>query len=118
MRTLLRNARRVYYAHLVSEENARDKNGHITSEKVRIYDEPREARVNYSAERGESITSQFGEMQGYDLVIVTTKSAFPVDESTAVWVNSEPDKPHDYRVVRVADSINVRQVLIRRVIDV
>ena len=73
--------------------------------------------MNYSAERGESIVAQFGEMKDYDLVISTTSSAFPVDESTAVWVNAEPGKAHDYRIVRVADSINVRQVLIRRVVD-
>ncbi len=117
MRTLRKNARRIYYAPLLSETNAMDDAGHITSEKVRVYAIPKEAWVNYSAERGENIAAQFGEMKDYDLVIVTTKSAFPVDESTAVWVNAPPNKAHDYRIVRVADSINVRQVLIRRVID-
>lgn len=117
MRTLRKNARRVYYAPLLSEKNALDENGHITSEKVRVYADPKEAWVNYSAERGESIVAQFGEMKDYDLIIVTTSSAFPVEESTAVWVNADPAKAHDYRIVRVADSINVRQVLIRRVVD-
>lgn len=117
MRSLQKNARRVYYARLLSETNATDEAGHITSEKVRVYAEPKEAWVNYSAERGENITAQFGEMKDYDLVIVTTEAAFPVDESTVVWVNTPPGKAHDYRIVRVADSINVRQVLIRRVID-
>ncbi len=117
MRTLRKNTRRVYYAELLSEVNARDENGHITSEKVRVYSDPKEALVNYSAERGESIVAQFGEMQDYDLVILTSPDVFPVDESTAIWVNADPQKMHDYRVVRVADSINVRQVLVRRVID-
>lgn len=117
MRTLRKNARLVHYAALLSEVNAKDEDGNITSEKVRIYADPQPVWLNYSAERGESIVAQFGEMRNYDLVIITTPEAFPVDESTAVWVNSNPQQMHDYRVVRVSDSINVRQVLIRRVID-
>jgi hypothetical protein len=117
MRTLKKNARRVYYAPLLSEANVLDKYGNVTSEKARTYAPPKEAWVNYSAERGESVVAMFGETKKYDLIVVSTSSAFPVDESSAVWVNAEPGNAHDYRVVRVADSINVRQVLIRRVVD-
>ena len=117
MRMLFRNKRRVYYATPVGEEVVKDQYGHITSERKRIYSEPKTAFVNYSSERGESVVDQFGEMKEYDLVIVSTKKGFPVVESDAVWVNAEASKPHDYRVVRVADSLNIRQVLVRRVVD-
>lgn len=117
MRTLRKNARPIYYAPLISERNAVDEKGHITSEKVRVYGEQSQARVNYSSERGENVTALFGETKDYDLVITSTRNGLPIDESAILWVNAAPDKAHDYRVVRISDSLNVRTVLIRRVID-
>ncbi len=117
MRTLGKNKRRIWYAPLLTEQNAVDDEGHITSEKVRVYGTPKEAWVNYSSERGESVTALFGETKDYDLVIACTKEELPVSESDVLWVNTEPHKANDYRIVRISDSINVRTMLIRRVID-
>lgn len=117
MRTLRKNTRQIWYAPLLLEENAVDDEGHITSEKVRVYGEPKEARVNYSSERGENVTALFGETKEYDLVITCTKNELPVEESAVLWVGVPPGGAHNYRVIRISDSINVRTMLIRRVVD-
>lgn len=117
MRMLNRNKRLIWYAPLIGEERVVDSDGNITSEKRLVYGEPHAARVNVSSERGEYVTALFGDIMEYDLVIVCSELALPIDESAAIWVRASPDAASDYRVVRISESLNGKTILIRRVRD-
>lgn len=131
MRTLNRNKQTFYYALYTGVSPISDEYGNLTGEYESVYEKPNRYRANISAAKGETITEQFGESEGYDRVIVMDKNCPPIDEHTILWIDTLPRlddngalstsddgevvTPHDYIVKKVAHSLNSVSVAIQKV---
>lgn len=116
MKALLRNKRTFWYANLSSDTPPSpqyDDYGNETGEMWLTYNLPTEFHANISAARGTA---------NYTKTIVTDNLTLPVDKSTILWVDCEPDAngeagavKHDYVVVAVARSLNSLTIAIKEV---
>ena len=106
MRTLLRNKTKVYYALYNGEEPALDADGMETGESVPSYDEPVPIWVNVSPNKGEASAEPFGADLDYTKIVVTDDMSCPIQESSQLWIDDEPNGTFIYAVVRVARSLN------------
>lgn len=52
---------------------------------------PVKAYGNISPARGNVLTQQFGVDENYDKVIVTGERDTPIDETTVLWIDTEPE---------------------------
>ena len=123
MRTLNRNKICIYYANYIGKTPLKDEYGNLTGEYEIKYDRPFAVRANVSAARGESTTRQFGEDVRYDRIIVLDNPAFPIAESSILWIDTPPviaedgttKTPHDYIVKQVAPSLNSVSIAVSKV---
>ena len=115
MLCLNRNKQSVWYSLYQGVTDVVDSNGYKTGEKTKTFAEPVEIKVNVSASRGSAITEGFGVNGDYDRTIVTHDLSCPIEETTRIWVDALPPAPHDYKVVRVAKSINSITIAISKV---
>lgn len=122
MRTLLRNKRKFWYANFDTQTQAVDEYGNETGELNVQYTEPVEFEANISAARGTADLDAFGINSNYSKTIVTDDLTLPIDKSTILWIDCEPDEngeagniKHDYVVVAVAKSINSVTIAIKEV---
>ena len=123
MRTLNRNKICIYYANYIGKTPLKDEYGNLTGEYEINYDRPFAVRANVSAARGESTTRQFGEDVRYDRIIVLDNPAFPIAESSILWIDTPPviaedgttQTPHDYIVKQVAPSLNSVSIAVSKV---
>lgn len=123
MRTLNRNKIRIYYANYSGKTPIEDEYGNLTGEYKILYDRPFALMANVSAARGESTTRQFGEDVSYDRIIVLDDPAFPIAETSILWIDTPPeinedgstDTPHDYIVKQVATSLNSVSIAVSKV---
>ena len=123
MRTLTRNKIRIYYANYHSKTPLTDEYGNLTGEYGITYDNPVAVMANVSAARGESTTRQFGEDVSYDRIIVLDDPAFPIAETSILWIDTPPEivedgttrTPHDYIVKQVAPSLNSVSIAVSKV---
>lgn len=121
MQSLSANKRKLYYALFVSSTDKVDSQGYKTGGKEKTYTEPVELWANVSAARGTAETEQFGINDNYDRTITTTDLTLPIQEDTILWIGIEPldgqshPVPHNYKVVRVARSVNSITYAIRKV---
>lgn len=106
MRTLNRNKRQIYYANRTSEVKLYDEYGNETGESTPIYGATTQFSCNISAASGEEAVQAFGNFTGYHRTICVSDAACPIDENSIVWFGVTPPKPHNYIVVRKADSKN------------
>ena len=106
MRNLNRNKREVYYALQTGSTVNRDEYGNETSESTPIYGEAVQLRINISAATGEEAVQAFGSFTGYSRTMCVASSECPIVEGSVIWFGIEPFKPHNYIVVRRADSKN------------
>ena len=120
MKALARNKQTVYYA-LLSSVTDETVGNYKTGEKAKSYTTPVEMRVNVSAARGTADVEQFGVNDNYDRTIATDDMACPIDETSILWVGVPATDaqgnvlPHNYKVVRVAKSLNSIMYAIRKV---
>lgn len=72
------------------------------------YADPVKFRANVSPARSEAQTEPFGVNTDYDKVICSCDLTLPIDELSQVFVDRKPEdgKGADYKVVKVARSIN------------
>ena len=72
--------------------------------------------ANISPATGMSNTEQFGNLDNYDKVIVTSDLGCPIDENSVLWID-EPDttKPYNYIVKRVSKSKNGVSIAVAKV---
>ena len=105
MRDLRRNRQPVWYAQFLGEQPILDDEGNDTGETGPSYTEPAKAMVNVSPATGTVDDQLFGNFTDYTHTIATARE-FPVDEQTVMWVEVTTDRPHDFKVVRVAKSLN------------
>ena len=121
MRGLKRNQRDLYYqlysSHIPVYETDLDGNiiyDPVTGELLLTgdytvgYADPVKFRVNVSPARSEAQTEPFGVNTDYDKVICSCDLTLPIDELSQIFVDRKPEdgKGADYKVVKVARSIN------------
>ena len=121
MRGLKRNQKTLYYRlyseHIPVYETDLDGNiiyDPVTGEPLLTgdytvgYEEPVKFRANVSPARSEAQTEPFGVNTDYDKVICSCDLTLPVDELSQIFVDRKPEdgKGADYKVVKVARSIN------------
>ena len=113
MKIMERNKRPLWYLLYDRKTPAVDAEGNETGEEIIVYKPAVALRANVSPASGSSQVEQFGNLAGYDKVIVTDDMSCPIDENTVLFVDKEPEyrkadgKPlYDYIVKRVAKSLN------------
>lgn len=120
MRTLERNKQKFWYCLFQGDEIVRDAYGNEIGHAV-SYADPVEMYANVSYATGYAQTEQFGILEHYDKVIVTDWMECPINESSVLFVDKEPehnasgDKMYDYVVRRVSKSLNSISIAIAKV---
>jgi hypothetical protein len=103
MRALHRNKIRIFYANYRDKIHLKDEYGNLTGEYEISYTNPIAVCANVSAARGESTTRQFGEDVNYDRIIVLDDPAFPITETSILWIDALPDIAEDGTTKTLAD---------------
>lgn len=106
MRSLNKNKRSIYYANRTSEVKLYDEYGNETGESTPTYSSAKQLDCNVSAASGEDAVQAFGSFTGYTRTICVSDVGCPIDEDTIVWFGVAPPKPHNYIVIKKADSKN------------
>lgn len=106
MRSLNRNKRTIYYALRIGEVANKDEYGNETGEATPIYGDPVELKCNVSAAVGADAVQAFGNFTEYSRSVSVSDDLCSMDENSIVWFNSPTSGPHNYVVVRKADSKN------------
>lgn len=126
MRSLQRNKQTIWYRLLTGDLEPiteTDEWGNVldTGENTQQYSDPVELKINVSQATGAAITEQFGNLDNYDKVLVTTQMDCPINGTTLLYIDTTPTQtngkwsPHDYVVRRVAKSINGISIAVRKV---
>ena len=126
MRSLQRNKQTIWYRLLTGDPEPiteTDEWGNVldTGENTQPYSDPFELKINVSQATGAAITEQFGNLDNYDKVLVTTQMDCPINGTTLLYIDTTPTQtngkwsPHDYVVRRVAKSINGISIAVRKV---
>lgn len=106
MRALNRNKRRIHYALYTGETANVDEYGNETSESTPTYGKITALMSNISAASGQEAVQAFGGFTGYTRTMFVADGTCPIEENSIIWFGVEPTKPHNYIVVRKADSKN------------
>ena len=106
MRSLNRNKRNIYYALRTGDMVNVDEYGNETGERTPTYGEKIALRANVSAATGQEAVEAFGSFTGYSRTMFVADVGCPIEEDSIIWFGVETDKPHNYIVVRKADSKN------------
>lgn len=121
MKALSQNKQTIYYKLLDGVSDV-EIGGLKTGEKQKTYSMLTQARVNVSSARGTADVEQFGVTDNYDRTLVTDDMTCPIDEQSILWIGISPydestgaEVPHNYKVVRVARSLNSLMYAIRKV---
>lgn len=121
MRCMERNKRTFWYCLYDRKEPIIDEDGNETGEELIVYKPVQSLRANISAASGSSQVEQFGNLAGYDKVIVLDDTSCLIDENTVLFIDKEPEydddgKPlYDYMVKRVAKSLNSVSIAVTKV---
>lgn len=121
MRALNRNKRTLWYCLYEDEEPQYDEYGNETGETRAVYSEATMMRANVSPASGSAQTEFFGTVENYDKVIVTDWMDCPLDENSVLFIDKQPehnldgDPMPDYKVWRVAKSLNSVSIAVKRV---
>lgn len=126
MRSLQRNRQTIWYRLLTGGPypiTQTDEWGNVldTAESTLTYSDPVEMKINVSQATGAAISEQFGNLDNYDKVLVTTQMDCPITDTSVLYIDSTPTlsegvwSPHDYVVRRVAKSINGISIAVRKV---
>lgn len=121
MKLLKRNTRTVQYCNYIGKQYLIDEStGYKTSEYAMSYSEPKSLVCNISSATGLIASEIFGNVDGYNRVIVTDDTSLSVDENTVFCVDVEPEYDNgkvnfDYVVKRVSKSLNSISILLSKV---
>lgn len=97
----------------------------LTGETKVGYSDPVEFRANVSANRGESSSDPFGIDLSYDKTMVSCDMNLPIDELSVLFVDKKPEfdaggnlvNTADYKVVKVAKSLNSTLYAIKKITE-
>lgn len=109
-----------WYALHSGTEAAKDGDGNEVGV-MPLYGDPVSMRANVSAAAGAAQMEQFGNLQSYDRVILTDWLDCPIDETTVLFIDKEPEYTedgvpiYDYIVKRVAKSKNLISIAVSKV---
>lgn len=112
MKIMERNKKGLSYLLYDHKEPVLDEYGNETGEFNVFYKDAVTIRANVSPATGASQIEQFGNLSGYDKVIMTDDMNCPISETSVLFVDKQPEyseegKPlYDYTVKRVAKSLN------------
>lgn len=115
MRSMQRSWRDLHYALLTGTEPIKDEYGNDTLEVQNTYGSPTLLRAIVSANVGQEAVSAFGALTGYSRTISYSGESCPLDEGSLVWFGADISGPHNYVVVKVADSKNGYLIALREV---
>ena len=120
MRTASRNKQPFWYALYGSTQDVYDEWGNIIAQGA-TYGKPVKCWGNISPAKGEAMARQFGDEANYDRVILVGDRDIPVDESSVIWIDREPQldaegnlakdlygnyrTPWNYRIKSIARSL-------------
>lgn len=123
MRTMRRNQQWIAYALLEGKQEIMDGERH-TGQPNLIFSEPKFIKASVSASRGSADTELFGISEQYDKTIVLDELTqnLGICETSHIWIDTLPypapgseTPPHDYVVARVAKSLNLTVLAVRKV---
>ena len=106
MRSLNRNKRKIYYALRTGDIINVDEYGNETGESTPTYGERTALMCNVSAATGQEAVQAFGSFTGYSRTMCVADNGCPIEEDSILWFGIDLDQPHNYIVVRKADSKN------------
>ena len=123
MRLCNRNLKNFFYALFDNKVPIVDASGYNTGRYELKYHNPEEMTAYISAARGVSDTEQFGVSLDYERTIITDDMDCPINETSILWIDVVPEidgegktaTPNDYKVVKVAKSINYISYAIKKV---
>ena len=115
MRSMQRSWRELHYAVLTGIESIKDEYGNDTLEVKNTYGPPTLLRAIVSANVGQEAVNVFGALTGYGRTISYSGDNCPLDEGSLVWFGVDVSGPHNYVVVKVADSKNGYLIALREV---
>lgn len=115
MRSMQRSWRDLHYAVLIGSEPIKDEYGNDTLEVKNTYGPPTLLRAIVSANAGQEAVNVFGALTGYSRTISYSGESCPLDEGSLVWFGVNVIGPHNYVVVKVADSKNGYLIALREV---
>ena len=106
MRLMVRNLKPIYYCLYKGQQPVYDEDNFETGEPIVTYDDPVIIKVNISPASGYTNTGMFGNLTDYDKVIITDKMDCPINENTLLFVDAALTGNPDYKVKKVAKSLN------------
>lgn len=115
------NKRTFWYLPYIGKEQLRDEYLNLTGEFKVVYGEAVECKANISPASGVSQTEMFGNLDNYDKVISPLPADFPITENDVLFIDKAPeynengDPIPDYKVRRVARSLNHTAVAVTKV---
>lgn len=115
MRSMQRSWRDMYYATVQGTEPIVDEYGNDTLELKTVYSTPIAFRANISANVGQEAVDVFGALTGYSRTVSYAGETCPLSEGSLVWFGVDVSGPHNYIVVKVADSKNGYLIALREV---
>lgn len=115
MRSMQRSWRDLHYAILTGTEPIKDEYGNDTLEVQNTYGSPTPLRAIVSANAGQEAVDVFGTLSGYSRMVSYNGDSCPLDEGSLIWFGVDVNGPHNYVVVKVADSKNGYLVALREV---
>lgn len=108
-----------------------DEDGNVyyreTGRKIQAYAEPVAFLGNISMSSGEVSSQEYGiDISGYDAILILDKDEIPIDETSLIWFETEPqykdaDKTivdgnkADYRVLAIKPSLNQFKAVLGRI---
>ena len=123
MRNLIKNKTKIFVLNYLGEIDVVDSQGYLTGEKTISYSKQKALFTHISGARGSSQSEIFGTEIRYDKTFVLTKNefkAYKINENSVFFVDIKPtydgENPlYDYRVERIAETINEVVIAITKV---
>ena len=122
MRLLARNCRTIYYCQYMGKTMLKDSNDNETGEYDVTYSEAIPMEANVSPASGRAAVEMFGNLEGYDKVVLTDDVEIPINENTVMFIDKDPEYDsgghpiYDYIVRRVAKSLNSVAIAVSKVL--
>lgn len=120
MKFMNRNLQELKYCVLASEEVVYDNDGYETGEKRLVYEPAQTLKCNIGTAAGETAIKLFGVTNEYDKIIMTDKMDVPIDETTVLFIDKDPEYAsdgtplYDYIIKRCDKTLNHRIFAVKK----